>query len=41
MQRLLLSQGLRAAHLSPDEFLELIHADDRRWAPLIDKIMAR
>jgi tripartite-type tricarboxylate transporter receptor subunit TctC len=41
MQRLLLSQGLRAAHLSPDEFLELIHADDRRWAPLIDKIIAR
>jgi tripartite-type tricarboxylate transporter receptor subunit TctC len=41
MQRLLLSQGLRAAHLSADEFLELVHADDRRWAPLIDKIMAR
>lgn len=37
-RRLMVSQGLHAAHLPPDQFSELLRAENRRWAPLIDAL---
>ena len=36
LERLLLSQGLQARYPSANEFVELMRAEDKKWAPIVD-----
>lgn len=36
LERLLLSQGLQARYPSAAEFVELMHAEEMKWAPVLD-----